>query len=821
MTTIVAIALGVAIVLAIDWANATALASFASSVDVVSTRVNLQIVGVDRGFDEGVFPRVRWLAGIDEAQPVVEGEVTPMDSRAERSGDTVHVVGFDMLAPGSAPRDAPPIDPYVLVAERGALAPATMAARYGLRVGRGFPIVANGRAATLRVEGILPPDRAVDSSVVFVDIATAQEVLAKVGRLDRIDLVVAPADVAAVRRRLLEVVPPGARVIEPASRDAEIRRLLRSFQLNLTVLSYIALLVAASLVYNAVAVSVVQRQEEIGTLRALGVTRFQVFKTFIFEGALFGVIGSLLGIELGAFLARFSVQAVARTVSTLYEATHVDGVVYDPGVMLRAFAIGVVLTTASAAIPALFASRERPVRAMRSRGTERQVRAGGRYWLGAGLLGFALAGIAARVPAIDGIPVFGYAAGLALLCAGAVCVLPGVLATAWLAARAGRYLPLTARLAAGNLGTNPRRASVAIASLMVAVATMVSVAALIDSLRTTVVAWSNDTIRADLFVTASGAGDGALPAAAVARMRAIVGVDAIDTLRAIDIPFRGTLTTLAGVDSGQFARHEHLRVLKGETAATLARTMPGSLFVVASQPLAERFGVRPGDTVPVETPSGRVSLHVVSIFSDYSSDAGLIFVDARTFARLFADNTVNSVAVYARPGANLSAIRSALLRAVAPQRVDVQTTRELRALVTTIFDRTFAITYALYAIALTIAILGVIGTLFALVLEQRREIGVLRYIGVSRGSIRTMILHEAGVLGTLGALYGAGVGLLLAALLIFVIDRQSFGWVIGLHVPWATLAEGLATVIVAALIGGLYPARVAARIRADEAVRAE
>jgi putative ABC transport system permease protein len=827
VTTVVAIALGVAIVLAIDLANATAIASFASSVNAVSSQTNLQIVGVDRGFDERVLRRIRVIGQGDEAQPVVEGDVTlgkrsPSDPLAE----SLHVIGIDLLSPVAAPSGAAGIDPYLLVAQRGAFVSQRVAQRYALRANAPFTVIANGQPVAMRVAGVLPPDRAaVDSSVVFVDIATAQEIFGKVGLLDRIDFAVEPSRLAAERARLTALLPAGARIIEPAERSFEIRRMLRSFQLNLTVLSYIALLVAASLVYNAVAVSVVQRREEIATLRALGASRRSLFATFALEGALFGAAGSLAGVLLGAYLAQFSVQAVAKTVSTLYADTHVDRVVYDPSLMVRAFLIGVVLATASAAIPALIAAGTRPASALRARGSERRIAAAGLWWFVAALILFGIAAFAARLPAWDGVPVFGYVAGLACIVGGAACVLPGLVAFARFASRAGRRVPLLGRLAAGNLGSSPRRSSVAIASLAVAVATLVSVAVLIASLRATVLAWSDDTLRADLFVSAPGTAEGpmdtALPRKIGDRIAALPGVEAVDTFRSITIPFAGSLTTLAAIDARKLALRGHLRVLSGPDPGTLAHMIPDSTDVLASQSLAERFGVQPGDSIPITTTSGRLRLRVRGIFSDYSSDAGLVLIDRGTFARLYGDDAINSIAVYARSGTDLKILRSRIVRSVAPRQVDVQTTRELRDLVAVIFDRTFAITYALFAISVTIAILGVVGTLFALVLERRREIGVLRYLGLSARSVGSMVLYEAGILGVFGALYGTAVGVLLSLVLIFVIDRQAFGWLVTLEIPWSTVLEALALVVVAALLGGLYPARVAARIRTDEAVRSE
>jgi putative ABC transport system permease protein len=243
--------------------------------------------------------------------------------------------------------------------------------------------------------------------------------------------------------------------------------------------------------------------------------------------------------------------------------------------------------------------------------------------------------------------------------------------------------------------------------------------------------------------------------------------------------------------------------------------------VVISEPFATRFGTRVGDSVDVDTPGGLAHFRVVALYNDYSSDAGVMLVDNRTFARLFHDDSVNSLAIYAVPGADLATLRTSVIRSVLPLRIDVQTTRELRALVISIFNRTFAITYALYIISIAIAVLGVVSTLFALVLERRREIGLLRYLGLTATEVRRMVFYEAAYIGGLGGLSGVAVGVLLALLLIYVINRQAFGWLIELHMPWDFLAEAIVLVVVAALVAGIYPAKIAARIRTAEAVRSE
>jgi putative ABC transport system permease protein len=840
IVTLVAIGLGVALSLAIDLANATAVSSFASSVNVVSNHVNLQVLGVGRGFDERALLRVQAVDGVEYASPTIEESVVVGARPGDPfSGEILRVQGVDLLRPlpgglgvdvatpsALGVPDGSGLDPYVFVGGRGAVISARVAARYRLKVGGTLRALAGDHTVRFRVAAILPAAVAgLDSSVMFVDIVTAQEVFGKIGLLDRIDLVVDPARFPATRAAVAAVLPHGARAIAPAVRTGEIKRMLRSFQLNLEALSYIALLVGMYLIYNTVAISVVQRRPDIGTLRALGATRGQIFRTFVGEGALFGIFGSLIGLALGAFLAQLSVGAVSRTVDTLYVASHADRVIFAPLVFLKAFVVGTLLSMVSALFPALEAASTAPAITMRAQGFERRRARPGVGLALAGALLFALAYALTFLPPVDGIPVAGYAAGLLIIFGGSLCVPLAITLVAATAHRYARFLSVPGFLGATNLGASMRRNSVAVASLMVAIAMMVSVAILIGSFRTTVVAWADETLKADLFVRPLGLQDASYDArfspTVAATIRRLPGVAAVDTFRAISIPYEGTLTSLAAADFTTIAERNKLRFLGNVDTRALARTLPGTLNVVISEPFATRFGTRPGDTVDVDTPSGLAHFHVVALYNDYSSDAGIVLVDTRTFARLFHDDSVNSLAIYAQPGADLATLRTRIIRSVLPLQIDVQTTRELRALVISIFNRTFAITYALYIISIAIAVLGVVSTLFALVLERRREIGLLRYLGLQARDVRRMVFYEAAYIGGLGGLAGVGVGVLLALLLIFVINRQAFGWLIELHMPWDFLAEAIVLVVVAALVAGIYPARIAARIRTSEAVRTE
>jgi putative ABC transport system permease protein len=839
LVTLLAVGLGVAIGVAVNLANATAIASFASNVNVVAVRVNLQVLGLGRGFDERTLPAVQRVPEVTQADPVIEDSIVVGARSGDLfSGESLRVLGVDLLKPlpegveqraelpgGYSPQGAGP-SPYALIAGRGAIVSQRVVDRYHLRVGGPLDALSDGRPIQLRVAAILPRAvGSVDSSVVFVDIVTAQELFGKVGLIDRIDCVVAPDRLAVARAAIARVLPPGTRVVEPETRLNEVRRLLRSFQVNLAAISYIALLVGAFLIYNTVAISVVQRRAEIGTLRALGATRGQVFGVFLVEGIAFGVAGSVVGVGLGMLLARFAVGAVAHTVDILYVGTHVDRVVYDPAVMLQGLAVGIAVAVASAIAPALEAAAMPPALTMRARGFEPRM---WRLALGLSLAGFVLFGaaaLAARAPAVDELPLFGYAAALCVILGVSLCVPLGVIATSHLLEKLVYPGSSSALLAATNFGGTPRRNSIAVASLGIALAMVIGVSVSMSSLRATVVRWIDQTLNADLFVRPLGisgsAYDARIPVRIPQRIGDLPGVDVVATFRGASIPFRGSLITLGATDFRTIAVANRVNVLEGPDAATLARTIPGTTGTVVSRPLAARSGLRIGDLLPLDTPSGRVSFRIVAIYDDYSNDARTALIDFRTFARLFHDDSVSMFSIYAKPGVDIPALRTSVLRTIAPLRLEVQTTRELHAFVFAVFDRTFDLAEALNVIAITIAVMGVVSTLFALVLERRREIGILRYLGLSIRGVRTMVLYEAGLIGILGGLFGIAGGMLLGLVLIFVIDRQSFGWTMQLQIPYGSLLASLLLVVVAAIVAGLYPAQVAARIETAGAVRTE
>jgi len=831
LLTVVAVALGVGVAVAVQLANATAVRSFQRSVNVVSNRVNLQIVAEGAPFDERALVTVERLPAIVYAQPTVTGTIlvgsVPGDPR---SGEALPVIGVDVLRPypgsqaGSAQGASPP-SLETLIDRNSVIVSQRVAARYHLRTGSRWGAIIGIRHVNLTIAGVLEPVVGVDSSVVFADISTAQQLFGKVGRLDRIDCIVdPPSDLARVAGMLHRVLPPNAQVTTPRRRTGEIASLLRSFQLNLGALAYVALLVGTYLIYNAVAIAVVQRRGEIGVLRALGVSRRAIFATFVGEGFVVGVLGAAAGVALGSLLARDAVAAVTQTVSSLYVFEHADGVIYDWRVFALVFAVGVVASTLSTIPPALEAASTAPATTMRAGAFEHRSPQRIRFyaWTGVALLlvGWSLT----LLPAIGGVPIAGFAAGLAFVF-GISLVAPlglGVLAR-WAGAIVASFP--AAALGARNLGASLRRNGVALAALAVAVGMSVAIGTLVSSFRSTVAAWTYQTLKADLFISPPGPETGGFDAATgtwlPARIAHTPGVGAVDIFRGIEIHVRGRLTNLGATDFSSLEQRSKMEFIGRVDRSRLERKLIGHDAVVVSRPFVVRFGVHVGESIGLTTPSGLKPFTIEAIYNDYSSDAGFIVMDIGTYRRWWHDSTINSIAVYARPGVDLATLRSRIERVAEPAHLAIQSNRELRAQVLRIFDRTFAITSALYAISIAIAMLGVTTALAALVLERRREIGLLRYLGLRRGEVRTMVLVEAALLGIGAAVTGIVLGMALGLLLIYVINAQTFGWLIELQIPWHSFAQLAVAVVAAALAAAVVPANVAARIATAEAVREE
>ena len=830
LVTILGVALGVAVALAIRMANDGVLDSFRNSLDHVAGKSRLKVSAGDAGFDETLFPMIAGTLGVARTVPIVQ-TVMPV---AGQDGQVLLVLGVDVLSDASIREYQGPTpeltNPLQLLTDPDAILLTERFVRtHGLRLDETIRLLAPTGPKTFVIRGLLADRGAaqtMDGQLAVLDIAAAQLAFGKLGRLDRVDLLLDEgADADRVATSLRRGLPPEITVERPEARNAQVEQMLASFQLNLFVLSLIALFVGMFLVYNTMSVSVVRQQRQLSILRALGASRANVLLTVGAEGALIGLIGSLLGVVLGAMLARETVRAVSQTVSSLYAFVRPGEVRLPAALIALAIVLGCGTAILSSLLPVLEAAAVTPREGAAPASLERRHRP----WrlACAGLMLILLSYGLAQLAPVRRLHLFGYGAALSLLL-GATLLCPASLRTfhRLLAACLARSTLLGGRVAAGNLGRALRRNAVTIGAMVVGLAMLVSVSTMVQSFRRTVEVWIQQTIRGDLYLSRAtrlikGA-DMRLPIGVLDEVRGIPGVAEVDGFRGIRVEDgQGGRFLLGAGDLDVMARRGQLLFRRGDSG-TILLTARAQDRLIVSETFAERYHLKEGDEVTLHPPGRTIRLPIAGVYYDYTTEGGLAVMDRALFARLWRDAWLNSIIIYLSPGADSQSVRQGILRRLgAREDLVIFTNRDLKARILEIFDQTFAITYALEIIALVVAALSVLNTLLASVLERTREIGILRSVGFTRGAVMRTILCEATFMGVLANLLGALTGLGLSLILIYVINKQSFGWTIQFTFPARLIVEYALLTLSVSLAAGSFPAWRASRLPIAEAVRYE
>ena len=853
--SVLGVALGVAVSVAVDLANGSALRAFELSGEAVTGRATHQVVGGPGGVPGSLVAQIRTEGGVANVAPVVEGNARV----AREPGRVVGVLGVDPFeeaafrpfvgGPGSG------LDAGLFLTVPGAaLVSERTAAELGVAVGDTLGLQIDGRPEVAQVVGLLQPgdDRSASAlqNLLVVDVATAQEwfgmaretgeegrgslggvaveesplapssspLAPPAGSLSRIDLLL--PDSAAVER-VAALLPAGVEV-RPASTQAEtLATMTEAFRLNLSALSLLALVVGLFLIYNTVTFAVVQRRRVLGTYRALGVMRAEVFRLVLVEALVVGVVGTALGLALGVALGSGLVRLVTQTIGDLYFVVRVRELALSPWALAKGMALGLGATLVGALRPGWEAASVAPASALRRSTQEERVgRGAGRLALG-GLAALAAGGLVLLLPA-----------GVAGAYAGMLGILVGVaLLTPWLtrlyAAAAqpvmARLMGPVGRMAARGIATSLSRTAVAVAALTVAVAATIGVATMVSSFRTTVEDWLGSVLQADVYVqppaTVFRRGGAVLDPALARDLAALDGVARTDEIRvrtlgmspprpggAGDGPVAAPTLRFDLVVSRIDSTRAGVNRYKEGSAAAFAAAAPGGAVAV-SEPFAFRFGVSAGDTLTLPTDRGPRAYPVAAVYIDYGNDLGVVLMDERPFLASYRDPGYAGTALTAAPGVDPGVLVSrAQALAEGRQDVTVRSTRALRQASLDIFDQTFVVTSVLRLLAVGVAFVGVLSALMALQLERRRELAMLRAQGMTPGEVRTMVLAQTGLMGLWAGALSIPLGLALAAVLVFVVNVRSFGWTLAFVVSPGVLLQAVALAVVAALLAGAYPA---------------
>ena len=830
LLSVVGIALGVSVFVSVQLAIHTAIESFNTTVDHVSGRANLQVTSFGRGFPEETFLKVKKVPGVKAATPVIQF-IAKID---DPIGEPLYLLGIDVFTDRAFREyhlDESAGDDLLFLKDPQSIAVAEkLAMRHGLKRGSPLTLILGSKKVTLTITHLLKmegPANALEGNFGLMDIAPAQEALEKIGLIDRIDLLVDPSVPADdVERELKRVIPQGTQIRRSETRSGQIEKMVSAFHLNLTALSLISLMVGMFLIYNAVSVSVIQRRREIGILRSLGVTRTQVLGLILGESALIGALGSLVGLGAGIVLSKLMLYFVSRTFTSLYILVKAEHLFISPSLLIGGLGIGMLASLLSSIGPAMEASRIAPKEALALGTLETKLKTRVKYFnaIGVGLLLLSLV-LALQKP-IYHKPIPGFLAALFILM-GTAFMIPSVtsILNRLLSPLLRFLLGAEGHLASRYLRDSLARTVITIAALMTALSMLISISIMILSFRKTVDLWVEQSINGDVFIfpgSYSITGYSALLPLEVSRsLPSLPGVKAVDTFRALEVEYDGQPALVASVDGQVFLTMKVIRFTQGDSKAILEQFAAGQ-GVLVTESFSLRHRVRGGDRVKLDTPQGEREFSISGVFYDYSTDWGMVLMEKRVFQSLWRDESLHSAGIYLTEGTSLDAFKETIRQKYSnPYRLFVVSHRELRNEVLKIFDQTFAITYALEFIAIIVAILGIINSLNALIMERQRDIGILRAVGAFRGQVEKTVLIEAGLIGFFSHILGLLCGFLLSILLIYVINKQSFGWTIQFSIPVRSLFESWLIVMVTSLGAGLIPARRAARLNPVESLRME
>jgi putative ABC transport system permease protein len=805
--SVLAIALGVALGYAVQLINQAAINEFAAAVQTLSGEADLAVRGSRAGFDESLYPRLAKLPEVAVASPVLE-----VEARLPGRREPLKILGLDVFR-------AARIQPFLPTGEAGnrldflrpdrVFLSAAASEWLGLKKGDALSVQVGLRVLALQVAGVLGDGRGQRFAV--VDIGAAQAIFLRASFLNRIDLRLRPgADPDRLAGRLRAEMPPGTLIERP---DADLERSgapSRAYRVNLNVLALVALFTGGLLVFSAQALAVVRRRGQLALLRVLGMTRRALVAMLLAEAAVIGATGALAGIALGHASAALVLQRYGAELGAGYFRGLAPSLVLDWPALALFFSLGVLAALLGSLAPALEAARAEPAAALKAGDEERALRRLQPVWPGLAVL---LAGAAlTQAGPVRGLPFFGYGA-IALLLIGTVMLMPRIAVLGFRVAPL--FGPVAVRIGLAQLRGAPGQAGVSLAAIVASVSLMVSMAIMVASFRQSLDEWLERMLPADLYVRAGPGSDTAFLSPADQRtIAALPGARRVEFLRSqrlIVAPDRPPLALLARVVEAE----GRVPPLLG-AAHPLKPGDPPAAWV--SEVAADIYGWKPGAVIELPLGGRHARFTVAGIWRDYARQQGAVLIERYEYLRHTGDAYANDAALWLAPGADPASLaREIEARVAGGTNLEISGPGEIREVSLKIFDRTFAVTYALEAVAVVIGLFGLSSSFGALVLARRREFGVLRHIGMTRRQIGAMLAAQGLLVSALGLAVGLSLGWVISLVLIHVVNLQSFHWGMELHLPWQLLTEFVAVMLVLATFTAIASGR---RAMSGEPVRA-
>ncbi len=806
---LLAVMLGVALAFSVQLINQSALSEFSSAVRSVNGEPDFELRAQRSGFDEALYERIATHPQVALASPVVDVETQAISARGDRV--PLRVLGLDALV-------AAPLSPSLLprpdkrgdkTEDRFALFdPQTVflnaTARQKLGDANTVRVQTPTGMVELRVQGSIA---AGGSALAVMDIAGAQANFGWLGKLSRIDVRLQPG---ADREKVLKELdlPNGVRAALPDEAAQKVSNLSRAYRVNLTVLALVAMFTGAFLVFSILSLSVAKRQPQLALLGVLGMTAKQRLNLVLTESALLGLVGSVLGLALGTALAATALRLLSGDLGGGYFPGVTPTLQFSFLSALIYGGLGVLAAVVGGYMPARAAQQLAPAQALKGLGDSTPTTAFA--WLGPSML--VLSVLLAFMPPMFDLPLAAYVSVALLLLGGIACVPSGVgLLLRWLQPPSN---PL-ALLAVERARHQRHTATIAVAGVVASLSLSVALTVMVASFRESVTQWLNTVLPADLYARAApsvAAGDViTLPKALVSDAAALEGVLRVEAQRVSQLqldPKRASVYVIARplTDPAKSLPlvGDLLPLPAGETA------------VYVSEAMVDLYGAKPGSYLSLPLTSGKASrFYVRGVWRDYARQFGAVTMAAADYQNITSDMRVNDMALWLKPSADITQIQQRLRERASTHGFDgalleFASVGEIRTTSLRIFDRSFAVTYWLQAVAIAIGLFGIAASFSAQVLARRKEFGLLAHLGLTRSQILTVVAVEGAVWTATGALLGLLLGLAVSVVLVHVVNPQSFHWTMDLLLPWGRLALLCGAVMLAGTATAWLSARSAA-----------
>ena len=829
MTTL-GIALGVGVFFAIRTANSALLESLTLTVEHLAGKSTLEVTSGETGFPEETLDTVRATPGVQLAEPVIEVIVhTAFQDEGNLMILGVDTTGDQQLRQYEFDRSQTQIvDPLTYLAQPNSiLLSRAFAERHGLQIEDRFPIYTAHGKMDFVVEGIFKPTgvgEVFGGNIAVMDIYSAQVVFDRGHNFDRIDLMNSPTvSVGELQGRLHAKLPAGIEVMRPEMKGQALENAVTAMRLGMLITSFIALLVGVYIIFNSFTIAVNQRWKEIGILRAVGVERRNINAMFLGEALFMGVVGSIVGIVAGFYIAILANRVMGSIAASVYGivSTAVAPRLH-PDLVLTSFGLGVAASIAGAWMPARAASYLNPILALHNIEARQQESAlgWGRTILGAALLLISMLLIQFSPSGVGTVAQFSYAA---LILLGLTILLPMLVHWAARAIRPAmdRLGGSEGALAVDAMIQSPRRSAATVGALMVGLMFVYSTAAYIQSYKHMIARWTNQMLSSDLMVATSTL----LRSTSYhfsedlgKRISALPEVEHVENVRFTIIPYDGDTAAVSASDMGFFFSRPSNSVLGGNQR-TMKELMPRGQGVLVSKNFAARWKLKVGDRIHMDSPTGPLDLPVLGMLEDYRSDKGTIFMDRAVYKRYWKDDAVDFLNVLLKPGQSATAVKKEIEQLTAgSEHALVYTNVEFREWIGTLVDKFFLLNYMQLVVAVLVAVVGIANTLIISVAERRREFGIIRSIGGYRGQIRKMVLLEAFSISVVGVIVGAVAALFNIQFLSRTVSTVLAGYDVPFYFPWLLILETFPAVVAVSLLAGWIPARHAMRASVIEAI---